>query len=120
MSSKAQVHIAGVGISSGGSEDKASVNILVSALTKALLDAGVTYDDVGYGVRTHSLDGGAKAFEAFGDDGVRVNEANDSSELQDAAKLVTEKGAQCVLVLAADKVSALRLLQRTRLTGPEG
>jgi hypothetical protein len=111
MPAKSQVHIAGAGISlsrSGGSQEKA----LVSAATKALLDAGVTYNDVTRGVRDGSLNGGDKAFEAFNDAKVSVDKVKGGSELQDAAKLVTEKGEKCVLVIATDEVRNLRASER--------
>jgi hypothetical protein len=99
MTGKTEAHIAGVGVTSGSGD-----NALVSAAVKALLDAGVTYDDVTRGVRAKSLKAGSKAFQAFGDEGVSVDEAEDSSALEHAAKLVTEKGEQCVLTIAKDEV----------------
>lgn len=76
----------------------------MSAATKALLDAGVTYDNVTRGVRHESLHEGNQAFEAFGNEKVSVEKVNDGFELQTAAKLVREKGEKCVLVIATDEV----------------
>lgn len=99
MPGKSKVHIAGV-----GSADKDSSSSLVSAATKALLDAGITYDNVTHGARRKSSSQGAEAFRAFGDEGVPVSEVDGGSELQSSFTMVQDRGEQCVLAITADKV----------------
>lgn len=99
---KSKVYIAGV-----GSAEKDSGSSLVSAATKALLDAGITYDNVTRGARRKSLSQGAEAFRAFGDDGVPVSEVDAGSELQSSFTMVQDRGEQCVLVITSDKVRLL-------------
>lgn len=123
MTSKSKAFIAGIGISSpqsGGSDKQVAATTIVSAAAKALLDAGVTYDDVTRGVKGKSLNEGAAAFRAFDDEAVSVDEAGDRSELSHAVELVTDRGEQCVLVASFDEVkvplhiSARALCKRQR------
>lgn len=102
MTPKPKVHIAGI-----GSAEKDSGSSLVSAATKALLDAGITYDNVTRGARRKSLSQGAEVFRAFGDEGVPVSEVDGGSELQSSFTMVQDRGEQCVLVITADKVRFL-------------
>ena len=107
MMAKSKVYLGGVGASSlrtEGSAKKDSASFLVSAATKALLDAGITYDNVTRGVRRKSSNQGAEAFRAFGDQGVTITEVEDGTELQSSFTMVQDRGEQCVLVIAADKV----------------
>ena len=107
MTSESKVYIAGVGFSPSASEGSSAQGVvasLVSAATKALLDAGVTYDDVSHGVRSKSSSHASKAFEAFDEGGIAVNEAESGSELKTSFSLVRKRGAQCVLMIALEKV----------------
>ena len=115
MTAQSKVYIAGVGVSSSRSGDSAkkdSASSLVSAATKALLDAGITYDNVTRGVRRKSLSQAGDAFKAFGDESVRVSEVDDGSELSTSFTVVRDRGERSVLVIAADEV-CVRELQET-------
>ena len=109
MTSASQVYIAGVGVSpwpSGGSSAEGVVVVsLVSAATKALLDAGVTYDDVSHGVTSKTFSHASNAFKAFDNGGIIVDQVESGSELLDTSfSLVRKRGAQCVLMIAVEKV----------------
>ena len=110
MTSESKVYIAGVGLSPlppGGSSTKGVIASLVSAATKALLDAGVTCDDVAQGVRSvrsETFRYGSEAFKAFDEGGIMVDEVESGSELNSAFYWVRDRGAQCVLMIAAEKV----------------
>ena len=112
MPAQSRVYIAGVGASSSRSGDSAkkdSSSSLASAATKALLDAGITYDNVTRGVRRKSLNQGGEVFKAFGDESVPVSKVEDGSELQTSFTVVRDRGEQCVLVIAADEVCVWEL-----------
>lgn len=110
MPPKSTVYVAGVGFSPSppeGSPTKAVIASLVSAATKALLDAGVTYDDVTHGVRSvksKAFRYGSEAFEAFEEGGITVDEVQSGSELDSSFDLVRDQGVQCVLMIAIEKV----------------
>lgn len=104
MTSESNVFIAGVGFSPappGCSSARDSIAALISAATKALLDAGVTFDDVARGVT--SMPGGT-AFKAFDDAGITVEEVESGSEIHASFYLVRDRGARCVLMMAAEEV----------------
>lgn len=99
MPSKSKVYLAGVGCT----PSKGDAAAQVSAITKALLDAGLTYDQVTRSVSSE----GAQAFKAFEEGGPNVDEAGRASLLSDAFTLVHEKGEQCVTVLGMDKSTTI-------------
>lgn len=113
--SKSKVFVAGVGLSQQSSGGGAAT--LVSAATKALLDAGVTYDNVVKGVRSKQLRDGDKAFDSFGDDGVPVEQVAKGSELKSAFELVQKGKAACVLAIVADEVRCILAYLGPILTG---
>ena len=104
MPSDTKVYIAGVGYSPDDAFGQESVASLVSAATKALLDAGVTYQDVTHGVTCKTLSSGSIAFKAFGKGEINVDKAEAGSELDVSVRSVRERGTQCVLMVAAEKV----------------
>lgn len=110
MTSDAKVYIAGVGSSPWppqGSPAKTVSASGVSAATKALLDAGVTYDDVAQGVtnvRSKTLESGSQVFKAFDEGGIPVNEVEHGSEFASSVYLTRNRGIRCVLMIAAEKV----------------
>lgn len=107
MPSKSKVHIAGVGSSpspASSSSSEAVIASLVSAGTKALLDAGLTFDSISRGVRSKSSKDASQAFKAFDDEGITVDEVEAGAELDSAFRSVQESGAQCVLVIVGEKV----------------
>ena len=81
---------------------------------KALLDAGVTCNDVtqcvgGQGTEQsrHCL----AAFEKLDAEGIAVDQVNSGYELGSASEWVSNRGAHCVLMVASDK-ACLRRLER--------
>jgi hypothetical protein len=110
MTSESKVYIAGVGFSPSppaGSPAQGVIVSLVSAATKALLDAGVTYDDVAQGVRSvrsKTFSYGSEAFKAFDDGDITVDEVERGSEFESSFYWVRDRGAQCVLMIAVEKV----------------
>ena len=107
MPSDTKVYIAGVGYSPDDASAQKSVASLVSAATKALLDAGITYEDVTHGITCRTLSSGPKAFKAFGEGEANVDVAETGSELDASIRSVRDRGAQCVLMIAAEKVCSM-------------
>lgn len=107
MPASTKVYIAGVGYSpspSKNSSTEASIATSLSAATKALLDAGLTYDDITHGVVSKSSKHASKTLKAFEDGGVDENEVKQGSEFESAFTLIKERGAQSVLVIAEEEV----------------
>ncbi|KIV86036.1 hypothetical protein PV11_01677 [Exophiala sideris] len=108
-----EVYIAGVGLSpapSPGSSAKSDITSMVSAATKALLDAGVTFDDI-----TRSVSGstgntpnhGLKVSQAFYEGDIPVDEVESGAELEKSFSRIKDQGAPCVLMTAIEKSSAV-------------
>jgi 3-oxoacyl-[acyl-carrier-protein] synthase III len=99
-------HLAGVGVSAGKDADLET--LAASAGTKALLDAGVTYSDVDHGLACF-LDERARiprsVFTTYGTEGAPVSEIDNHSGLLTAVQSVRGGHANCVLVIAIDRVS---------------
>ena len=97
------VYVAGVGatISNDGSSTNEHV---VSAVTKALLDAGISFDNVDQGVVGAGAKGGSAAFKAFDERGINVDEAKQGSELEKATGFISKQKAECVLVITTEGV----------------
>ena len=110
MTSKFNVYIAGLGLSPsppGSSPAKTHIASVVSAATKALLDTGVTYDDVTRSVTSTgdtTLNYGSEALKAFHDGGIAVDEVERGLELDNAFYWIRDRGAHCVLMVAVEKV----------------
>lgn len=104
MASDTKVYIAGVGYSPDDASGPESVVSLVSAATKTLLDAGVTFEDVTHGVTCKTLSSGSIAFKTFGEREVNIDRVAAGSELDASIRLVRDRDAQCVLMVAAEKV----------------
>lgn len=100
---ESRIYLAGIGFSPVKSSREIVVPSLVSAATKALLDAGITHDDVSRSV-TSEGDIGSDAAKAFDGGIVAVDQVGKGSELATSFKLVKNEGAQCVLMLAEDEV----------------
>lgn len=112
MAQERKVYVAGVGLTpspSGSSFAKAVIAAQVSACTKALLDAGVTYDDVAHGVASEASSQGLKAFKTI-DEEITVNEVAAGSELDTSVRLVKDLGVQCVLAVATEKSVVVALV----------
>jgi hypothetical protein len=99
MPSKSATYLAGIGLSR--SQRGESVVGAVSAATKALLDAGLTYHDVTQGVGSNAV---LEAFKAFGDGSVMIEESQRGPELEKGVSIVRDGKASCVLVIAEDQV----------------
>lgn len=100
------VYVAGIGVSplpSGSNSNKAT-SAVISAATKALLDAGVTYDDIAHGVRGKKSQHAAKAFKAFDEGGIEVDEVEAGSVFDSAYSLVDENNASSVLMVLEEEV----------------
>lgn len=109
MPSEGKVYIAGTGVSPlpSGGDGKKTTLALISAATKALLDAGVTYDDVSHGVQSKKSQNASKAFEAFDEGGIKIDEVADGKAFDTSLSLVSEKNTPCVLVILEEKVRLL-------------
>lgn len=101
MTSDAKAYLAGIGFSPSQRGENGT-DSLISAATKALLDAGITYHDVTRGVGSKAV---LEAFKAFGDDISAIDESKQGSELETALSSVKEGKARCVLVIVTDQVS---------------
>ena len=103
--SKTKVYIAGVGLSPSKSDNTTSA--LVSAAVKALLDAGVTYDNVTRSIIAKDVKNGQEVFDAFNDSDITVDKISAGSEMRSAVDAIGSGKGQCVLVVAQDKVCTL-------------
>ncbi len=109
MTSKAKVYIAGVGFSPlphGSSLAQDLITPLVSAATKALLDGGVTYDDIDNAqgrVGSQTSTDSDKAINALGEEATD-NGLGDGSDFVSASNRIANRGARNALVLAVEKV----------------
>lgn len=101
MASEHEVYITGVGNTPLEQSTEDVTRQQVSAATKALLDAGITYDDVTRGVATNIS--GASAFDVFDKGAIDVDQVKGGSEWMTAFKSVKDRG-QCVLVIASEEV----------------
>lgn len=108
MGSSSRIFVTGAGLSDS---KKGS---LVSSTTKALLDAGLHFDDVDQAV-VGSKDGHA-ALKEFDKRGIATQDAKSGSELEKAFSLISGGKASCVLVVASEKV---RLTAGYRLRSEE-
>ena len=109
MASKSQIFIAGVGytpVAVRSSLGRDAFVAQVSAATKALLDAGVTSDDVDQGVISTpntALHCGPGLFETF-DGGIPVSKVKSGSEIDTSLCLIRDRVARCVLMIAIEEV----------------
>ncbi len=101
-----QAHIAGVGTSSA-TNNSSFDELAISAGTKALLDAGITYNVVDHSVACF-LDDQLRiprsCFDAFGLERAPVSEVDAHSGLFTAVQCVRSGQANCVLLLGLDRV----------------
>jgi 3-oxoacyl-[acyl-carrier-protein] synthase III len=98
-------HIAGIAVSQ---HDAASSHTsIASAVTKALLDAGLAYSDVNLAVNG-SLSNGLRiprtCLQVFGMTGAPILDVDNQSVLFTAAQFIRSRQAKCVLLVAFDKV----------------
>jgi len=99
-------HIAGLGLSERS--DASLEELTVSAATKALLDAGITYSDVDLNIAGF-LDDHARIarswLNVFGSEGAPVLEVDNHSALFVGTQCITSRQNNCALVVGVDQVS---------------
>ena len=106
------VYVVGVGVSYLGisKTESALHDLAISAGTKALLDAGITYGDVDLSLACF-LDDDLKipkaSFNSFGKTGTATAEVDSYSGFFGAAQYVGSGHAQCALMVGFDKVCIL-------------
>jgi acetyl-CoA acetyltransferase len=100
------VYIAGVGLCP--SQSSTSINdIVLSAGTKALLDAGITYNDVNQSIACfldRNLNVERKSFDTYGRTGTPVYKVDNYSGLHVAAQLVRSGSVDVCMVVGFDQV----------------
>ena len=103
-------HIAGIGVS--GLEDTESSGatideLAISAATKALLDAGITYNDIDQSIAC-SQDEHTRlrrsCLEVFGMKGAPICEADNHSGLFMAVQCIRSGQSNCALLVSVDQV----------------
>ena len=102
------VYIAGVGAAISDNNSSRDEPV-ISAVTKALLDAGVTYGDVDSSVAC-SLDADSlkvpkQCLDTFGKTGAPISEVECYSGLHTASQFLKSGHSNCVLMVGFDKVS---------------
>ncbi len=113
-SKESAVYIAGVGLSLSNSSTSID-DIVLSAGTKALLDAGITYDDVNQSIACfldRNLNVERKSFDTFGRTGTPVYKVDNYSGIHVAAQLVKSGSVDVVMVAGFDEVRTLVLGER--------
>ena len=104
------VYVAGVGISplKEATSNAAVHDLVLSAGTKALLDAGLTYHDVKQTIACFldeaSLRVRKRTFDTFGRTGTPVCEVDCYSGLYAASQFVRSGHAECTMMVGFDKV----------------
>ena len=114
MRSIPKVYIAGVGLtatwaSADGSSDAENATSVISAVTKALLDAGITYDAIDHSLATKSAKVVREAFQAFDPSVPRIDEAKEGSQLKDAVQRLAAGRDRCMLIADVENVRPLHL-----------
>ncbi|KIW59475.1 hypothetical protein PV05_03922 [Exophiala xenobiotica] len=109
MASETEVYIAGVGfptLSLAGTSVKTIVASLVSAATKALLDASVTFDDVTQTVVTlsgNTPNYGSEVSGAFCHRDIAMDEVEKGYEFDTSFTLIRDRSAQCGMLNTVKK-----------------
>ena len=107
------VYLVGIGISPWSwprtslpsMKTKGAVHQLaISAGTKALLDAGVSYDNVDHALACGDLRGDNDVFYTFGKTGIPIHAVDNDSGLYAAIHFIKTGNAHCVLVIGLDQV----------------
>ena len=109
MASQPPVYIAGIGITilKGRLSEATQEEITISAATKALLDAGVTYSEVNYsfaGTLEDDLKVPKRTFQSFGTTGAPIIEVDCLSGLFLASQCVRSGSANVALMVGFDRV----------------
>ena len=111
------VFIAGIGISlwswprtslPGIKTKSATHQLAISAGTKALLDAGVSYDTVDHAIGCGDLRGSSSdVFYTFGKTGIPIHEVDNDSGVYTAYHFIKSGSSHCILVIGIDQVTQL-------------
>ena len=107
------VYIAGVGIShlKGRVSDSNIEDLAISAGTKALLDAGVTYGEVKNSIACFlgdDLKVSKRVFTSFGKTGTPITKVECHSGLFVGSQAIRSGNSDCVLVVGFDQVGYAR------------
>lgn len=103
-------HIAGVGVSTT-SKSETLEDLSISAGTKALLDAGITYSNVDQSISCFLDDRDRiprNSLEPFGREGAPVCQVDNSAGILTAAQSIRSGQCNCLLVIGLDRVSRSR------------
>lgn len=108
------VYIAGVGAEITDDSSTAALDKqIVSAVTKSLLDAGVTYGDVDSSIACFLGDNGLRvpksSLDTFGKTGAPVSEVECYAGLHTGSQFLKSGHSNCVLMVGFDKVDDLEL-----------
>ena len=108
------VYIAGVGAAVTSDKSTAAINKqIISAVTKALLDAGVTYGDVDSSIACFLGDNGLRvpksSLDTFGKTGAPVSEVECYAGLHTGSQFLKSGHSNCVLMVGFDNVDHLQL-----------
>lgn len=108
-----QAHIAGIGLSASKDGNDILDKLTISAATKALLDAGVTYGEVDECIACfqRGLRISPSAFDPLGQMGAPICEVNNASGLRAAIQSVQSRRTNCSLVVGIDAVSTTAKFQ---------
>lgn len=101
-----EAHIAGIGISEA-KDDTNLDGLAVSAGTKALLDAGITYRDVDQsiaGFLDEHLRVTRSCFDVYGQEGAPICEVDNRSALYTAVQCIMSRQRDCALIVGIDTV----------------
>lgn len=114
------VYIAGVGISHLKGRHSASniEELAISAATKALLDAGVSYSDVKHGIACFlgdDLKVSKRVFQSFGKTGAPITKVEGYSGMFIARQFIKSGTSDCILVVGFDQVSRLEQFDAARM-----
>lgn len=98
-----QVHIAGIGVTTA--PDRAQPdNTAISAATKALLDAGITYADVetSFACFLDDLRVSSSCFDTFGKRGAPIYQIDNHAGLLAASQSIQSRQSDCALLVGID------------------
>jgi len=83
---------------------KAAIQLAISAGTKALLDAGVSYDNVDHAFACDGTGDDNTIPYTFGKTGIPIQRAGTESGVFAAARLIRTGSAHCVFLIGVDQV----------------
>ena len=102
-------HIAGIGVSSNSGTENFEA-LAVTAGTKALLDAGITYSSVDQSIACFLKERQRiprECFNVLGMEGAPISEVDNSAGVFTAVQYIRSGQSDCVLIVGLDRVSPL-------------